>query len=81
MKVCEVCGGMGHRSKVLCSACKGTGLVCLGREGETHHAALRAEARARGEREGWVEDEWEGEAGNARPVRVPVTSSPRRQVA
>ena len=56
MKVCEICAGIGHNGhKLLCPVCEGTGLICLGYESEARYAALKADARARGEREGWTE--------------------------
>lgn len=74
MKVCEVCGGLGHRSKRMCTACWGTGLILLGPEGGARYAELMDAARARGEREGWTEEVWQliEPPAFGRKVRIPV---------
>lgn len=59
MKPCEVCGGIGNRSKVLCTACQGTGLVLLGMEGSARYTVLVAKAREKAAQYGWFEDVWE----------------------
>lgn len=76
MKVCESCCAQGYHErtyqgrlvKVLCGACLGVGSICLGPEGEARWRAQRAAAIDRGSREGWLEEVWAGEPGNARKV-------------
>lgn len=81
MKVCEVCGGMGHRRQILCASCHGTGLICLGHESAARYERLKMEARGKAARSGWSEIVWEGEPGNGRKVARPVVSIAERQTA
>ena len=76
MKVCESCGGMKCRDrishgtpiKVICGCCLGTGLISLGPESEARWREHRAAALSQAIREGWYEEIWAGEPGNARKV-------------
>lgn len=60
MKTCEVCGGMGCRPTdcLICSACQGTGVICLGWESRERHAELVVKAREKAARLGWMEEVW-----------------------
>jgi hypothetical protein len=59
MLICESCNGLGFYSgaynNVLCSACSGAGCISLGHESAAKWQRKVAEARLRGEREGWYE--------------------------
>jgi hypothetical protein len=75
VKVCEICiCGAHHRTyrgqhiRVLCGVCHGTGVVSLGYESEARWQALREKALSRAIREGWFEEVWVGEPGQARRV-------------
>ena len=81
MKVCESCGGCkthartfyGMPVQVVCGTCLGTGLISLGYESQARWRQLREEAIDRGIREGWVEEVWAGEPGQARPTVRPMS--------
>jgi hypothetical protein len=79
MRTCEHCGGMGRSSyltvPLICSACQGTGLICLGHESADRYAVLVAQARAKAARLGWQETVWESVGnGISRKVRRTVTA-------
>jgi hypothetical protein len=59
MKVCEVCGGIGHAGTVLCLFCQGTGLISLGHESAERYAELVIKAREKAAHLGWQEEVWE----------------------
>lgn len=80
MKVCEMCSALGYaerlhhgqRIKVLCGCCLGVGSLSLGHESAAHWRQLREQAIARAIREGWYEEAWHGEPGQAKKVLVLV---------
>lgn len=89
MKVCEACIAhgytervyQGNRVKVLCPVCLGVGSLSLGYESHAKWNRMRQQAIERGEREGWLEEVWAGEPGNARKVLAPMRQDAKRRTA
>ena len=87
MKVCEVCGGMGHQGVLICGSCHGTGLISLGHESAAKYAVMIAEARKKAARLGWMEEVWEpvdpreNYPALGRKVRRVITVERERQTA
>lgn len=60
MRICEICGGLGcNTARLLCAACEGTGLICLGYESEARYEQMKIHAREKAARLGWTEEVWE----------------------
>lgn len=86
MKVCESCVAhgyteriyQGNRIKVLCPTCLGVGSLSLGYESHARWNERRQAAIARGERDGWYEEVWDGEPGNATKVLRCMRRAERR---
>jgi DnaJ-class molecular chaperone len=85
MRPCEACSGRGYThlgptARQFCSACQGTGIISYC-DWPERTEALVARARHRAVSEGWLEEVWDGEPGNATKVLRKMQSPDWRENA